>query len=446
MQQTYLDSLTDCYNRRFLPYWIDNEIKRSKRFTTKFGLIFLDIDDFRDINNAYGHSEGDNVLMGFAQFIHQNIRKIDSLVRYGGDAFVILVPNTTTKGTADLAHRIYDNLQTVEITHHKITCSIGFAIFPDNGTTVDALISYAENLMYQAKQQGKNRIALKKEIIKKLRIPSPKIVGREADVQWCLNQLREYDTILIGGEAGIGKTRLLRELPGQLKNSYILNSKAFAALSCVSYHLFRNMFQELMERDAGLVQRILNQMPVVYQGEVAKLLPAEQMARVAKTTELDKYRLYSAVSKFLRNIADSMSSTPVVLLMDDLHWMDRPSCEFFDFFIRSLDRHMKVVGTYRTEEIRHSEFSNFWRMWAREKLYTHTTLSPLDEAQTTHLLKMMMGMVPRKAAAFVYQQSGGNPFYIEEILRELDQKKKIYWNGKEWVFVKELAVAIPSSI
>ncbi|UCG90929.1 MAG: diguanylate cyclase, partial [candidate division WOR-3 bacterium] len=445
MKGIYFDELTDCYNRRFLPYWIDNEIKRANRFATKFGLILLDIDDFRNINNTFGHLEGDNVLIEFTQFIRKNIREVDSLVRYGGDEFIVLVPNTTTKGIIDLAHRILNNINNVEIANHKVTCSIGFAIFPDDGTTMDTLISQADNLMYQAKQQGKNRIGLKQEIIKKLLIPSPVTIGRDDESQWCLNQLQDYNTIFIGGEAGVGKTRLVLELKERLKNSFALRGNAYAALSFVPYHPFKNMFQELMSRDFALAQHTFRRMPDVNQSELMKLLPSEQMTKIVQTEGLDKYRLFNAVKEFMLNIAEFILPNYIILLMDDLHWIDRQSCELLDFLIRSFDTNIKVFGTYRTEEIKHSQFSYFWGVWAREKLYTDMTLSPLNESQSKQLLEAIMGTIPEDIAAFVYQQSGGNPFYIEEILRELDQKKKIYWNGKEWVFVKELAVAIPSS-
>jgi two-component system cell cycle response regulator len=106
MKEMYFDELTGSYNRRFLYNWIENETKRASRFGTKFALILLDLDDFRDINNNFGHLEGDKVLVGFSAFLKQNIREVDNLVRYGGDEFIILMPNTHEKGTIELSQRI----------------------------------------------------------------------------------------------------------------------------------------------------------------------------------------------------------------------------------------------------------------------------------------------------------------------------------------------------
>ena len=141
MKEIYIDDLTGCYNRRFLYYWIENEIKRATRFGTKFTLILLDMDDFRDINNNFGHSEGDKVLIEFSSFLQTNIREVDNLVRYGGDEFLILMPNTDEKGAIELAQRILNNLNEIKILGYQICCSIGFSVFPDDGTIAECYLA-----------------------------------------------------------------------------------------------------------------------------------------------------------------------------------------------------------------------------------------------------------------------------------------------------------------
>lgn len=446
MKEIYIDDLTGCYNRRFLYYWIENEIKRATRFGTKFTLILLDMDDFRDINNNFGHSEGDKVLIEFSSFLQTNIREVDNLVRYGGDEFLILMPNTDEKGAIELAQRILNNLNEIKILGYQICCSIGFSVFPDDGTIAETLINQADSLMYQAKKQGKSRIGLKQEIVKKLQIPSPITIGRDDESNWCLGQLKNYNTIFIAGEAGIGKTRLAFEIKERLKTPILLKGNAYAALSSVPYHPFKNMFNELINKDFDLIERVFKQMPEIYQSEIKKILPAEHMVRIPQTEGLDKYRLYNSVSEFMSKISEIFSPDVTILLIDDLHWADRPSCELFDFLIRSIKDNIRILGTYRVEEIKDSPLSDFWGIWAREKLYTQLTLLPLNKTQSNQLLEKIMGTIPSSAANFIYHESGGNPFYLEEILRELERQQKIYWNGREWVFAKSLNVMIPSSI
>jgi diguanylate cyclase (GGDEF)-like protein len=446
MKEVYYDELTGCYNRRFLHYWIDNEIKRATRFATNFALILLDIDDFRNVNNNFGHLEGDKVLVNFSEFLERNIREVDNLVRYGGDEFIILMPNTDEKGSFELAQRIIDSLNEIEIINHKIHCSIGFSVFPRDGTTTEPLINQADNLMYQAKKQGKNRIGLKHEVIRKLQIPSPVTIGRDDETHWCVGELKDYNTVFVAGEAGIGKTRLVLEIKKSIKTPILLRGNAYAALSPVPYHPFKNMFHELINKDFTLVHRIFKQMPEIYQSEIMKIMPAESMLKVAQSESLDKYRLYNSVSEFLNQMAEFFSSDVTMVLIDDLHWLDRPSCEMLDFLIRSVKNNIKVFGTYRVEEIKGSPVSEFLGIWAREKLYTQITLSPLNRNQTLQLLKAIMGPSPQSAIKYIFEQSGGNPFYIEEILRELERRKKLYWSGREWSFAKSLEITIPTSI
>jgi len=446
MKELYFDELTGSYNRRFLYNWIDNETKRAARFGTKFALILLDLDDFRTINNNYGHLEGDKVLVGFAAFLRQNIREVDNLVRYGGDEFIILMPNTHEKGTIELSQRIIDSINVTKVQNHTIHCSIGYSVCPDDGKTVDALIRQADNLMYQAKKQGKNRIGSKQVIQKKLEIPCTVTIGRDDEANWCLGQLKDRPALFIAGEAGVGKTRLVGEVQNRMIKAQLLRGNAYAALADVPYHPFKNLFNELITVQYSNVQRIFQQMQEANQVELAKIFSVGSMVKVSGTQSLDKYRLFHAVTKFLNDFAGAHANVLTLLLIDDLHWLDRPSCELFDFLIRSIDPTVRVFGTYRIEEMKNTPVADFMGVWSREKLYTQIRLSPLNEAQTTDLLKAISGKMPQVAVRYIYEQSGGNPFYIEEILRELVQNGKMYWNGREWGFARKIDLTIPSSI
>ena len=446
MKEIYLDELTGCYNRRFFHYWTDNEIKRANRYATKFALILIDIDNFRNINNNFGHLEGDKVLIEFTDFLKKCMREVDSVVRYGGDEFIILVPNAIAEGTVALAQRLLAQLNKAEILNHKIQCSIGFALFPSDGTTVEELLGYADNLMYQAKRQGKNQIGLQEEFIRKLQIPSPTTIGRDDEINWCVFQLKEYNAIFVSGEIGVGKTRTVLEIKNRLSTKNFLRGNAYAALSNVPYHPFTNMLDELLKNNFTLFQRVFKQMPEIYQAEVMKLLPAGGRLKSTKIEGLDKYRLYSAVTEFIIKMSQLTAPGATVILLDDVHWMDRASCELLDFLIRSIKDGIKIFGTYRVEEIKSSNFTQFLGIWSREKFYTQLTLSPLNEKQTNQLLKIIVGEVPQYATKYIYEESGGNPFFIEEILRELERQKKLFADGRAWVFAKNLEIIIPGSV
>jgi len=444
-EEIYYDELTGIYNRRFLYYWVDNEIKRANRFAAKFGIIIIDLDNFREVNNNYGHLEGDRVLIEFGNFLRNIVREVDNLVRYGGDEFIVLVPNTDARGIMELAQRILTNLNQTSIASYKIFCSIGCSIYPDDGTNIETLISQADRLMYQAKKEGKNRIGLKAEITKKLEFPVKVLIGREEELNWCSRQLKGYSTIFISGEAGVGKTRLALEVKNFFPDCIYFRANSYAALVSVPYHPFHNMFKEVVNQDFTFIQRVLGQIPEVFRHEIMKLLPEDKMIS-SKVEGLDKYRLFDSINLFFNKIIELSSPGLVILLIDDLHWADRSSCELLDFLIRSIHKNLKILGAYRTEEIKNAPIADFLGIWARENLYTKLELSPLNEPQTFKFLEMVMGSVSKSTTKFIYNLSGGNPFYTEEILRELERENKIFYNGREWVLLIDQELKIPPSI
>ncbi|MGQ9534529.1 MAG: diguanylate cyclase [bacterium] len=443
--EIYYDALTGVYNRRFLHYWVDNEIKRAKRFATKFGIIMIDLDNFREVNNNYGHIEGDRVLIEFSNFLKNTVREVDNIVRYGGDEFIILVPNADTQGIRDFAQRILTNLNKTSIDNHKIFCSIGLAVYPDDGANLEVLINQADRLMYQAKKDGKNRIGLKTEITRKLELPARLLIGREEELHWCLRELKERSAIFISGEAGVGKTRLALELKNLFPDLVYLRANSYAALTSIPYHPFHNMFKEIIMRDFDLIQRVLKQMPEILRHEIMKLLPVDKTIP-AKIEGLDKFRLFDSVNMFFSKLIELSSSKQVVLLFEDLHWADRSSCELLDFVLRSASRNFMVIGTFRTEEMRSAPISEFLGIWARENLYSKLDLLPLNETQTFKFLEMVMGNISQSTAKFIFNLAGGNPFYTEEILRELERQNKISYNGREWVLLVDRELKFPQSI
>jgi two-component system cell cycle response regulator len=140
------------------------ELERATRSATKLSMLVLDIDDFRAINNTLGHRKGDEALVVVADLIRDNLRKIDSPFRYGGEEFVILLPGTAEMEAIHTAERLraviagYDEFLDDEGKCRQITVSIGAAVFPDDARTEEELFSRADAALYVAKRKGKNRV------------------------------------------------------------------------------------------------------------------------------------------------------------------------------------------------------------------------------------------------------------------------------------------------
>jgi len=157
------DPLTNLYNQRVFWELLGYELGRAQRHNYRFGLLVIDLDNFKHINDTYGHLVGDKYLAQIADTIHGCLRQGDILARYGGDEFSIVLPETDHEQTYMVADRIREALEkmllvTIDGAKIRGTASIGFAIYPDHAETAKDLFLFADNMTYKAKGLGKNCI------------------------------------------------------------------------------------------------------------------------------------------------------------------------------------------------------------------------------------------------------------------------------------------------
>jgi diguanylate cyclase (GGDEF)-like protein len=161
-QLAYLDGLTGIFNRRFFELRILEEIERARRYGTGMAVIMADIDQFKRLNDEFGHLLGDEVLRQVSSLFHQQLRKIDVVCRYGGEEFGIVLTQTNASHAVSVAEKLRRMVEHWQFpgVPQTVTISAGVAAFPDHGTTRDELVRSADNGLYAAKQAGRNRIAL----------------------------------------------------------------------------------------------------------------------------------------------------------------------------------------------------------------------------------------------------------------------------------------------
>jgi diguanylate cyclase (GGDEF)-like protein len=165
-QEAVTDMQTGVYNYRYFQSQIEREIIRSERHGKIFSVAMIDVDNFKEYNDTHGHLSGDIALRKLAETIHRNIRKSDILARFGGDEFIIILPELNKSQARALAEKLCQVISRTKLPARKLTqkvrltISLGIASYPEDGNDEDQLVKKADKAMYQAKNTGRNTVCI----------------------------------------------------------------------------------------------------------------------------------------------------------------------------------------------------------------------------------------------------------------------------------------------
>jgi len=160
------DSLTGLSNHRSLMKRLDDEVARFRKERKGFSVLVGDVDHFKQYNDAFGHPAGDEVLQMIAEIMRDSTRKTDCCARYGGEEFVIVLPDTSVADAMDTAEHIRARVAAKKFNGRKMTLSIGVATFPDDADDAEAIIAVADEALYQAKREGRDRTVRARRLAK----------------------------------------------------------------------------------------------------------------------------------------------------------------------------------------------------------------------------------------------------------------------------------------
>lgn len=158
------DLLTGLYNHRHFKQYFKQEVMRAKRYQKPLSLIMLDIDDFKSFNDRFGHAVGDRVLSALGEIIQRAIRGVDIAFRYGGEEFIVILPETMLASAILAAERLRACVASgssqilKELAVNGVTVSVGVASYPENADSADELFHIVDQLLYRAKREGKNKV------------------------------------------------------------------------------------------------------------------------------------------------------------------------------------------------------------------------------------------------------------------------------------------------
>jgi diguanylate cyclase (GGDEF)-like protein len=164
-EQAIHDPLSGLYNRRYMEETLGRETHRAMRNQSSMGIILIDLDYFKDINDTYGHSAGDLLLQELGACLKTSIRKSDIACRFGGDEFVLILPDSPLEDTLQRAEDIRQLVMRITLEQNGtlirgLTASLGVSIYPQHGSSGDELLKNADDALYSAKSSGRNQVVL----------------------------------------------------------------------------------------------------------------------------------------------------------------------------------------------------------------------------------------------------------------------------------------------
>ena len=167
--RAFIDDVTEVYNARYLLEALDREIRRSERYGTELSILFIDLDRFKLVNDTHGHLVGSNTLRQLSRVLEGCVRQVDTVARYGGDEFTILLADTGARLGRTVAERIRQSVERHAFEAGggrtlRLTCSSGVSTYPAHGRTREALLDAADKAMYRAKSLGRNRVCSADEL------------------------------------------------------------------------------------------------------------------------------------------------------------------------------------------------------------------------------------------------------------------------------------------
>jgi diguanylate cyclase (GGDEF)-like protein len=159
------DALSGLFNRRYMEETLERELSRAARRNTPVGVIMLDIDHFKRINDGYGHAAGDSMIVAFARLLRGMFRGEDVPCRHGGEEFVLVLPGASSSDACRRAEQLREETERMTVEHRgqrlpSVTVSLGVAVYDEHGRTGEGLLHAADAAMYRAKDEGRNRLAL----------------------------------------------------------------------------------------------------------------------------------------------------------------------------------------------------------------------------------------------------------------------------------------------
>ncbi len=467
----YTDELTQIFNRRYLREVIPGYLTQAgkEKFTVAF--YMLDMDNFKSINDGYGHRVGDRALKHFSKVISEKIEDMGIAIRYAGDEFVLIISKLTKKQARELGmkilQRITESPLKVKDKKLNIKYSAGVSLFPKDGKTLKTLFRKADEALYTAKDRGKGRVVVYPDT-GKLLTPSkldsilsyPHIVGRDDIIQFLDKHLSEKGNPMVFpvlfGDDGAGKSRLMgyaREI-SQQNFAFTLFTKGYPFWQTDMYSGVLSALGILFEQEPDISEEVFSKLEDRYKLILKPHISFWDTKEVEEKEEVaapDRMALFEALTQvfiILREMGNG------AVLLDDADQIDQPSLQFFDSqFEQAEESKLFFVSSINSPDLITGEDKLLFLLHSMPEAATNSNIQKfqLEPLRLKHVHELVAKQFDGKtlsaeAEVALLHNSDGNPLFILEALSSLLIKGKIEVVGNEWDLSLVKPEDIPSSL
>jgi diguanylate cyclase (GGDEF)-like protein len=451
------DDLTGLLVRRAFVNVTSAVLAERRRTGATVSLLVIDVDQFKSVNDKYGHLTGDDALRLVAGVVREHLRPGQYAGRYAGDEFVVLLPGLGGEAARTLADRVRTTTGAMPIPLREapgqsmhVTLSIGVATAPMHGESFEALFTAADRALFDAKREGRDKVVIAGAATEgPPQLNFTRFVGRAADVRSLVTALDQSvrgspQLHVVIGEAGVGKSTLLRQLlpEARLRGAVMVSGRSLETESRAPYGPWAEIVRGLHEQALA---------PARAWPMLERLVPALQSGSpgTAVPPPLDATQGFLLTQEIVAYLRGASDVRPIGLVLEDMHWADSASWDVLEHVLAQLGTERIFIAlTVRAEDATVGAVRERRQRLSRDERTRERRLDRLSAAEVREWLQASLHRADlgEDLLDFVLRHTEGNPFLVTQLMRTLVEENVFTHNGTAWVWTLPSALQLPAGM
>ena len=450
------DDLTGALVRRAFVNVTAAVLAERRRTGAPLSLCVIDVDQFKSVNDTYGHLTGDDALRLVVGMIREQLRPGQYVGRYAGDEFVVLLPGYDAESARGFAEEIRRMTAAMPIPLREptgqamsVTLSIGVATAPLHGETFESLFTSADRALFEAKRGGRDTVvAASTGNEGPPQLSFNRFVGRSSETRALVSALDDSNrggpqVRLVIGEAGVGKSTLVRQLLPEirLRGAALVTGRALESESRPLYGAWAEVVLGLYEM--GLV-------PARPWPLLERLVPALRgTVEPAPLHAFDPSHGHQLLQELVTFLRVTSEARPLTLVLEDMHWADTASWDALEYVLSQLSTERVFIAiTLRSEEATYGVVRERRRRLSRDERARELHLERLTASEVREWLQAALHRTELgdDLLEFVLRHSEGNPFLVMQLLRTMGEENVFSYSGSAWVWTIPATLVLPAGM